>query len=150
MLGWLWVRAHALIAPIQVSGRLTVAVPLVWATGAIAALACMMLRQRAFVRSLGRLVQAPDGTWRGQGVAEPMLVGALWPRVLVPLDFEQRFTADERELVLAHERAHMRRGDAVVNAVGAGWLCVFWFNPVMYWARRLLRFDQDLACDERC
>ena len=147
LLAWLWTRAHALTASIHVSGRLSAAVLLVWVAGALAALGCMVLRQRAFVRSLGRLDQAPDGTWRSHGTREPMLVGALRPKVLVPLDFEQRFTVDERELVLAHERAHMRRGDAVVNALGAGWLCVFWFNPVMFSAMRLLRFDQDLACD---
>jgi len=67
--------------------------------------------------------------------------------VLVPLDFEQRYTAEERDWVLAHERAHVRRGDTLVNAVAAAWLCIFWFDPVMFWAMRLLRFDQDLACD---
>ncbi|MDE2052238.1 MAG: hypothetical protein KGJ72_14600, partial [Gammaproteobacteria bacterium] len=89
----------------------------------------------------------PDGTWRSRRVTEPMLIGALRPKVLVPLDFEVRYSAEERELVLAHERTHMRRGDTLVNAFGAAWLCVFWFNPLMYWAMRLLRFDQDLACD---
>jgi beta-lactamase regulating signal transducer with metallopeptidase domain len=76
-----------------------------------------------------------------------MLIGALRPRVLVPPDFEQCYSPEEREFVLAHERAHMRRGDTIVNALGAAWLCVFWFNPVMFLAMRLLRFDQDLACD---
>ena len=107
----------------------------------------MVRRQRAFARSLGRLVPLPDGTWRSGGVAEPMLLGAWRPRMLVPLDFEQRYSPEEREFVLAHEQAHMCRGDTVVNAVGAAWLCAFWFDPVMFWAMRLLRFDQDLACD---
>jgi bla regulator protein blaR1 len=144
---WMWARVDALIAAIDVSGRLAVAASAMWALGTAVAIALMVLRQRAFVRSLGKLAPAPDGTWRSRGVAEPMLLGALRPRVLVPLDFEQRYTAEEREFVLAHERAHMRRGDAMVNAAGAVWLCVFWFNPVMFLAIRLLRFDQDLACD---
>jgi beta-lactamase regulating signal transducer with metallopeptidase domain len=116
-------------------------------TGVGATFARMVLRQRSFVRSLGCLVPLPDGTWSGREVAEPMLLGALRPRVLVPLDFEQRYTAEEREFVLAHERAHMRRGDTLANALGAAWLCVFWFNPVMFWVMHLLRLDQDLACD---
>ncbi|HVS78467.1 MAG TPA: M56 family metallopeptidase [Steroidobacteraceae bacterium] len=144
---WLWTGLDRLISAIGVSDRLGTAAFALWAVGALAALASTVARQRAFARSLGCLVQWPDGTWRSHGVAEPMLVGALRPRILVPLDFERRFTAEEREFVLAHERAHIRRGDAVVNAVGAVWLCVFWFNPVMPWAMRLLRLDQDLACD---
>jgi bla regulator protein BlaR1 len=145
--GWMGARMDAAVAAIHLSRPLAVAACLVWALGAACALACMVLRQRSFGRSLGTLVQSPDGTWRSRRVAEPMLVGALRPRVLVPLDFERRYDVEERELVLAHERAHLRRGDALVNALGAVWLCVFWFNPVMFWAMRLLRFDQDLACD---
>lgn len=145
--GWAWARVQTLVAAIHVSGPPAAAIFALWAVGAGAALVSVIRRQRAFVRSLGRLVPSPDGTWRSGGVPEPLLLGALRPRVLVPLDFDQRYTAEEREFVLAHERAHMRRGDTLVSAVGAAWLCVFWFNPVMFWAVRLLRFDQDLACD---
>jgi hypothetical protein len=49
--------------------------------------------------------------------------------------------------MLAHERAHLERGDIFIYAVAAAWLCLFWFNPLMYWALGRLRFDQDLACD---
>jgi len=145
--GWMWARVAALLAAIQVSGPLRSAACLVWLMGAAATLAAMVSRQRSFDRALGVLVEFPDGTWRSRAVLEPMLLGARRPRVLVPLDFEQRYSAQERKFILAHEQAHMRRGDTVVNAFGAAWLCVFWFNPVMFWAMRLLRFDQDLACD---
>ena len=147
LFGWVWARVDALLVAIHVSGRVGTLACVLWGAGAAAALALMVRRQRSFAHSLGTLVALPDGTWRSRAVAEPMLVGALRPRVLVPLDFEQRYDAEEREFVLAHERAHMRRGDTLVNAFGAAWLCVFWFNPVMFWAMRLLRFDQDLACD---
>ena len=145
--GWTWARIADLIALIHLSGPVSAVVCAVWALGAGAALAVMVRRQRSFVRSLGTLVPSPDGTWRGRGVAEPLLLGALRPRVLVPLDFEQRYGTEERAFVLAHERAHMHRGDTLANAFGAVWLCVFWFNPVMFWVIRLLRLDQDLACD---
>lgn len=144
---WVWTRVDVLFAAIHVSDRLGALACALWAAGACATLAVTVLRQRSFARSLGTLVVWPDGTWRSRAVAEPMLIGALRPRVLVPLDFEQRYNAEERGFVLAHERAHLRRGDTRVNAFGAAWLCVFWFNPVMFWAMRLLRFDQDLACD---
>ncbi|MGH8199817.1 MAG: M56 family metallopeptidase [Steroidobacteraceae bacterium] len=144
---WVWARVDALLAAIHVSDRLGALASALWAAGACATLAVMVLRQRSFARSLGTLVALPDGTWRSRAVTEPMLIGALRPRVLVPLDFEQCYNPEEREFVLAHERAHMRRGDTLVNAFGAAWLCVFWFNPVMFWAMRLLHFDQDLACD---
>lgn len=145
--GWVWAGLDALGAGIRVSGPLGAATCTVWVMGVAATIAFMVLRQHSFARSLGILVPSPDGTWRGAGVAEPMLIGAFRPRVLIPLDFEARYGAEERAFVLAHEREHMRRRDTLVNAFGAAWLCLFWFNPVMFRAMRLLRFDQDLACD---
>lgn len=147
LVGWIWARVAVLIAAIHVSRPLAATACAVWAVGVAAALAVMVVRQRSFVRSLGALVPLPDGTWRSDEVAEPMLLGALRPRMLVPLHFERHYSAEEREFVLAHERAHLRRRDTLVNGLGALWLCVFWYNPVMFWAVRLLRFDQDLACD---
>jgi bla regulator protein blaR1 len=147
LIGWAWARLAASIAAIHVSQPFADAACALWAVGVAAALALLIFRQRSFARSLGALEPLPDGTWRSGAVAEPMLIGAWRPRVLVPLDFERHYSAEEREFVLAHERAHMSRRDTLVNALGALWLCVFWFNPLMLWVMRLLRFDQDLACD---
>ena len=119
----------------------------VWALGAVVMLSVAIARQRAFVRSLGKLSMSANGTYRSATAIEPMVIGALRPRVILPADFERRYTRDERALVLAHERAHVRRGDALTNAIAAGWLCLSWFNPLMHWAIGWFRFDQELACD---
>jgi bla regulator protein BlaR1 len=120
---------------------------LTWALGVMIMLAVAIARQRAFVRSLGQLSLLPNGTYSSASAIEPMVVGALRPRVVLPADFESRYTRDERALVLAHEHAHVRRGDALTNAIATGWLCLSWFNPLMHWALGWFRFDQELACD---
>ncbi len=120
---------------------------LVWAAGASLMLVFAVHRQRSFERSLGRLTSLPNGAYESASVAEPMLVGAWRPRVVLPADFDTRYTPEERALVLAHERAHLSRGDALANAVASGCLCLCWFNPLMYWAVGQFRFDQELACD---
>jgi bla regulator protein BlaR1 len=134
----------AAIAP---SADFAAAVPAIWLTGAFVVAVWLTSRQRAFVRSLGRMVVSPDGIFRSERIAAPMLVGAFRPRVVVPVDFEVRYSERDRLLMLAHERAHQERGDAFVNSLAAAWLCVFWFNPLMYWALGRIRFDQELACD---
>jgi hypothetical protein len=93
------------------------------------------------------MVAGPDGIHRSAYVVAPMLVGAWRTRVLVPADFETRYVEAHRRLMLAHERAHQQRGDALVNSLATAWLCIFWFNPLTYWAVGRMRFDQDLACD---
>jgi bla regulator protein blaR1 len=124
------------------------AVPfLVWLAGCVAMAAFMTQRQTTFARSLGQLTRAADGTYRSAAVTGAVLIGILRPRIVVPTDFDVRYGARERALMLAHERAHLERGDILVGAVALIWLCVFWFNPLMYWAVSRLRFDQELACD---
>lgn len=118
----------------------------IWAVGACAMIALLASRQRSFVRSLGKLTPDPGGFHRA-AVAAPMLLGAWRPRIVVPFDFEFRYSKNERALVLAHERAHMERFDTCANAIASAWLCVFWFNPLIHWAMRWLRIDQELACD---
>jgi beta-lactamase regulating signal transducer with metallopeptidase domain len=120
----------------------------IWAAVSLALLSLSVRRQRAFVGSLGTVTASTDGTWRSATLRDPLLLGAWRPRIVLPADFESRYDADERALVLAHERAHRARGDTVVNGIATLWLCVFWFNPLMYWAVARLRFDQELACDE--
>lgn len=118
-----------------------------WAAGAAVMLGLLIHRQRSFLRSLGTLSPDSDDMPRSAAIIAPMVVGALRSRLILPVDFESRYSEAEREFMLAHERAHLLRHDVFVNAVAAAWLCVFWFNPLMYWAIARLRLDQELACD---
>ena len=119
----------------------------VWAMGSVSMLALTVYRQTVFIRSLGNLVSAQDGTHRSVSIGGPVLIGIWRPRIVLPTDFETRYSHDERALILAHEHAHRRRGDILVNSIAAVLVCFFWFNPFMYWAIARLRFDQELACD---
>jgi beta-lactamase regulating signal transducer with metallopeptidase domain len=118
-----------------------------WLLGAAVSLAVLVFRQAAFRRSLGAL-RPEGGLYRAEanGVG-PAVVGVLFPRIVTPADFEARFDAEERRLVLAHEDVHFRRGDPVVNAVLAVGRCVCWFNPLVHVAAHYARLDQELACD---
>jgi beta-lactamase regulating signal transducer with metallopeptidase domain len=129
------------------SSNYAVAAVATWLAGVVLMAALFAHRQRAFVRSLGRLTADSDGALRSDRIKAPMLVGALRPRVIVPADFESLYPEADRALMLAHERAHGERGDAIVNSLAAAWVCLFWFNPLMYWAVGRMRFDQELACD---
>jgi len=121
-----------------------------WAAGVVGTAALFAMRQARFVRGLGRLVPSPSdpalllGQHTGAG---PLLLGAVRPRIVAPADFETRFQGAARDLVLAHERVHLARGDAVVNALVIAMRCLAWFNPLAHLAARRLRIDQEIACD---
>jgi hypothetical protein len=79
--------------------------------------------------------------------AGPLLVGLPRPRIVLPVDFAERYDPAEQAAVLAHERLHARRGDLWWNALAALLGCVFWFHPLAGPARRRFLADQELACD---
>lgn len=119
-----------------------------WGLGGLVAAAVLLSRQARFVSGLGRLTPTAPRVWQAErSAAGPAVIGALFPRIVTPADFEARFAPGEREVVLAHEQAHLARGDAAVNALAAAVACLCWFNPLVHLGVRLMRLDQELACD---
>lgn len=121
-----------------------------WGAGACAFGATFVRQQLRFTRELARgavALEAHDGVPVARANAGPLVVGALRPRIVVPVDFESRYDANERALILAHERTHVRRGDGIANALAATLRAAFWFNPLVHRAVARFRFDQELACD---
>src|SRR6218665_430739 len=106
----------------------------VWLIGALAVTGVFALRQHRFSRQLQR--PSGDPYWRLPTSVGPATVG-LWPgRIALPADFEQRFDADERTLILAHEQVHLRRHDNAWNLLALGLAVLHWFNPLVWWALR--------------
>jgi len=120
-----------------------------WIAGFVLSFALLIYRHRRFLqhhglhRASGKLCVAatPD--------VGPVTVGVFRPRIVLPKDFEQRYDAVERRLILEHEHAHIRSGDVLVNAFAAFVQCLQWFNPLVYLALPRFRVDQELACDAR-
>src|SRR5690606_21055434 len=122
-----------------------------WAAGVLVAMALQGWRQQRFQRGLGVVQRGDDGLYRSTSATAglPAVIGLVRPRILLPADFDRRYTAQEKVLVIAHERLHVRRGDLLANALAALLGCLFWFNPLLPFAMRRFRLDQELACDGR-
>jgi len=118
-----------------------------WLAGTLLAGAWLFLCQRRFVAGLGPLRRRPDGLVQSLAVRGLPAVLGLRPRIVLPGDFDQRYSAIERELVLAHEFLHLRRGDVPVNMLFGLLRCLLWFNPLIHLSAGFFRQDQELSCD---
>ena len=123
-----------------------------WLGGAAAYLAWQLGRHHRFMSIA--LEHADGGFLRGgikvrlsPVVSGPLAAGIFHRHILLPEDFERRYTGAEQQLALAHELAHHRRGDLIANGAALAMLALHWFNPVAHWAYRAFRADQELACD---
>ncbi len=122
----------------------------VWLTGVVASLMLLAIGQRRALARFGRITaDASDARLAraSNPSVGPALIGVVRPRIVVPNDFEARFQADERAMILAHERAHLAHGHASINGLAALLKAVNWFNPLVHVAARCARIDQELACD---
>ena len=116
-----------------------------WGVGAVVLAAVLWRRQRVFEAML-----APRGDGRAPSLpagAGPAVLGIWRPRIVLPLDFDTAFDAEERRLMLLHEGVHLRRYDNAWNLLATALLVLHWFNPVAWWAWRGLRSDQETSCD---
>lgn len=94
-------------------------------------------RLREAVRLQGRIYQS-------ENVHSPFLFGIIQPKIYLPYHMESR----DQCHVIAHEQAHLRRGDHIWKPLGFLLLTIHWFNPVMWLSYVLLCRDIELACDE--
>lgn len=129
------------------SGHTVAWMPWLWSLGALATLSVLAWRQRRYVAGLGPLRQRPDGHFQSLATRGLPAVLGLRARIVLPGDFEQRYSPIERELVLAHEHEHLRRGDLPACALAVALRALFWFNPLVHAAAGRFRHDQELACD---
>ncbi len=79
------------------------------------------------------------------GIASPFILGFFRPRIYIPSDMPE----EQRNYVLAHERAHIKRLDYIWKPIGFCILAMHWFNPAVWVAYILFCRDIEYACDEK-
>jgi beta-lactamase regulating signal transducer with metallopeptidase domain len=97
-------------------------------------------------RRLG-LKRCPQ-VWLVPGAVCPMIwsLGQA-PRLLFPSGLLERLDAAGRSALLAHELAHVRRRDHWVRMLELVVTGLYWWHPVVWWARREVHEAEELCCD---
>ena len=98
------------------------------------------LRLRLRVRTAVRL---EGNVFQSEFVPSPFILGVIRPRIYLPFGLEP----GAQDMVLAHERAHLKRGDQLWKPLGFLLLTAYWFNPVCWLAYVL--FCRDIESWER-
>lgn len=119
----------------------------IWFAGCLSLAGWFWRQHRYFLRQLGN-IRSADGIYQAENAhVGPALVGVWRAKIIVPSDFFLRYTQEEQQLILTHEKNHLIRGDTYSNILCAFVQCLFWFNPLIHLATRCFRIDQELACD---
>jgi beta-lactamase regulating signal transducer with metallopeptidase domain len=138
-----------------------------WFAGAGASVLILLigLGRLAWVASIARPVET--GPWAvtadeiasEYGLRRPVVIlqsdhpallvtwGFVRPKVILPRTAHD-WTGERIRVVLAHELAHVKRGDWLIQMVAEMARAGYWFNPVMWVACRRLRLESEQATDD--
>ncbi|MBS0203314.1 MAG: PQQ-binding-like beta-propeller repeat protein [Planctomycetes bacterium] len=81
-------------------------------------------------------------------VAVPMVVGYLRPMILLPASVLTGLTPIQLQSLLAHELAHVRRHDWLVNAFQIVVETLLFYHPAVWWLSSRIRHERELCCDD--
>lgn len=82
---------------------------------------------------------------QSEQVDSPFVFGLLRPTIYLPFQIAD----EDLGFVVAHEQAHIRRGDPWWKLIGFSLLAAYWTNPLLWVAYVLFCRDLEAACDEK-
>jgi beta-lactamase regulating signal transducer with metallopeptidase domain len=85
---------------------------------------------------------------RSTVVSVPAAIGVLRPMILLPVSVVSGLTPDQLASVIAHELAHIRRHDFLVNAMQTVVEAFLFYHPLAWRVSRRVRQEREYCCDD--
>ena len=104
----------------------------------------VIARRVAARLALSRIVQC----FESAAVAVPVTVGWVKPVILFPASAMSGLSLAQIEALLAHELAHVRRNDYLVNLLQSAVETLLFYHPAVWWVSRRVRIDREHCCDD--
>lgn len=118
---------------------------IVWAVVAFAILLTLGVLYRAAMREIRDADLWKENLYFSEKVTTPAVYGIVHPKIVLPVCYRER----ETDLVLLHERTHIRSGDNLWRLLAFFVAAVHWFNPFVWLFLKTFFADLELSCDER-
>ena len=105
--------------------------------------------QTLFENTLQRMHVKPIvSVWQSSLIQIPVVVGYFKPVILLPVSVMTELPVKQIEAILAHELAHVKRFDYVVNILQTVVETVFFYHPAVWWLSRQIRIEREHCCDD--
>lgn len=127
---------------------ITTILTIIWLVGIAVMLVYCMLSYVKLKRRVYDAILYQGGRtaiFQSEKVTSPFVLGFCKPRIYLPIHLE----AEDMDFVIAHEKAHISRGDHWIKLIGFVILAVYWFHPLVWLSYLLMCRDIELACDEK-
>jgi beta-lactamase regulating signal transducer with metallopeptidase domain len=102
---------------------------------------CLALQRRLGVSKAVRYVCS-------KAAESPAVFGWWRPVVVLPLSAIAGLSPWQIEAIIAHELAHIKRWDLLVNAFQIATETLLFYHPAVWWVNRVIRNEREHCCDD--
>lgn len=78
----------------------------------------------------------------------PSVIGYFKPVVLLPVSMLSGIPENQLEIIIAHELAHIRRHDYLLQFIQGIIELVFFYHPVVWWLSSVVNAEREHICDD--
>ena len=128
----------------RIPERLLSAFSILWLAGVILFAGYAVYSYVRVRRQVAEAMWLRENLWICDEVKSPSILGLHKPKIYLSSSMDEA----QYPYVIAHEQAHLKRGDQWWKPLGFLILAIHWFNPFVWAAYILFCNDLELACDE--
>jgi beta-lactamase regulating signal transducer with metallopeptidase domain len=103
-------------------------------------------RSREIGRKLGFKKFIP--VFESVNIKVPLTIGYLKPAILLPLEMISGLPYTQVEALIAHEFAHIKRYDFLINLIQTLVETIFFYHPAVWWISNQIREERENCCDD--
>ena len=115
---------------------------------AVVALAIILMLTAIYCTTLFEIKDSKhlrENVYLSEKISSPAVYGVLRPKIVLPASYQDR----DIELVIQHEKTHIRGLDNLWRVIAFLVVAVHWFNPFSWIFLKAFLADLELSCDER-
>ena len=128
----------------RIPERLLSAFSILWLAGVILFTGYAVYSYARIRRQVAEAMWLRENLWICDEVKSPFILGLRKPKIYLSSSMDEVLYP----YVIAHEQAHLKRGDQWWKPLGFLILAIHWFQPFVWAAYILFCSDLELACDE--
>ena len=95
-------------------------------------------------RTVKNAVPQENNVYVCTNISSPFVFGIILPRIFLT----EGLSDEEKEVILAHERYHIKRCDHLIKILAYILTCIYWFHPLVWLSFYLMQRDMEMSCDE--
>jgi beta-lactamase regulating signal transducer with metallopeptidase domain len=78
----------------------------------------------------------------------PVAIGYFKPVILFPLGILSGLPQNQIEAIIAHELAHIKRNDFIINLIQTFIETLFFYHPAIWWISSVINGERENCCDD--